>query len=285
MRILAVCAMLATLAAPAAAEPAMWRVHSATTEITLFGTIHALPPGTSWLTPRIAARVDAADALVLEAVLPDDPAGLGPLVTALGVRRGLPPLASRVAPSKRAALLAGVSALGLSGGQLDGMKTWLAAIALGDGAIDRLGFTQGDGVEATLTARARAAHHPVLGLETPEGQLRMFDALSETDARALLDATVDDVATAREDTNALVAFWQAGETEALAADFDKSFRSTPGLARALLDTRNAAWAEWIAARLLVPGKIFVAVGTGHLGGPGSLVARLQAKGLSVERLP
>ena len=91
---------MATLSAPALAEPAMWRVHSATTDITLFGTVHALPPGTNWLSPRIAARIDAADTLVLETILPDDPAGLGPLVTALGVKPGLPPLAARVAPSK-----------------------------------------------------------------------------------------------------------------------------------------------------------------------------------------
>jgi uncharacterized protein YbaP (TraB family) len=287
-RIAALCAVLATLlAVPTAAtgEPAMWHVQSATTDITLFGTVHALPPGTEWLSPRITARLDAADTLVLETVLPDDPAGLGPLVTALGLKAGLPPVAARVAPSKRAALLAGVSALGLSARQLDGMKTWLAAIAIGDGAVEQLGFTQGGGVEAALTARARAANKPVIGLETPEAQLRIFDRLPETDARALLDSTVDDLATVRDDTNALVAYWQAGETDALAADFDKDFRTTPVLARALLSDRNAAWAEWIAARLAVPGKVFLAVGAGHLGGPGSVVALLRAKGLTVERLP
>ena len=279
----AVAALLA--AVPAAAEPAMWRVHSATTDITLFGTVHALPPGTDWLSPRIAARLDAADTLVLETVLPDDPAGLQPLVAALGLKPGLPPVAARVAPSKRAALLAGVSALGLSAGQLDGMKTWLAAIAIGDGAVSQLGFSPTDGVEPALTARMRAAHKPVIGLETPEAQLRIFDSLSETDARALLDATVDDLKTARDDTNALVAYWQAGEVDALAADFDKDFRATPALARALLANRNTAWAEWIAARLAVPGNVFVAVGAGHLGGPGSVVALLRAKGLTVERVP
>jgi len=276
---------MATLSAPALAEPAMWRVHSATTDITLFGTVHALPPGTNWLSPRIAARIDAADTLVLETILPDDPAGLGPLVTALGVKPGLPPLAARVAPSKRAALLAGVSALGLNASQLDGMKTWLAAIAIGDGAVNQMGFAQTDGVEPALIARARAAHHAVIGLETPEAQLRIFDNLPETDARALLDATVDDLKTMRDDTNALVAYWQAGEVDALAADFDKDFRATPALARALLADRNKAWAEWIAARLSVPGTVFVAVGAGHLGGAGSVVALLRAKGLVVERVP
>jgi uncharacterized protein YbaP (TraB family) len=290
MRILALCVVLALaapflVAVPAAAEPAMWHVHDADTDITLFGTIHALPADTKWLSPKIAARVDAADTLVLETVLPDDPAGLGPLVAMLGEKRGLPPLAARVAPSKRAALLAGVASLGLPVARLDGMKTWLAAIALGDGAVGQLGLTAGDGVEATLTARAKAAHKPVLGLETPEAQLRLFDNLSETDARALLDSTVDDLATAREDTNALIAYWQAGETEALAKDFDKGFQATPHLARALLTDRNKAWATWIAARLSVPGKVFVAVGAGHLGGKDSVVAMLQAKGLTVERLP
>ncbi len=285
MRILVLCAVLATLPLPARAEPAMWHVHSATTDITLFGTMHALPAGTDWLSPRIAARADAADTLVLETVLPDDPAGLAPLVASLGLKPGLPPLAARVAPSKRAKLLASVSALGLNAGQLDGMKTWLAAIALGDGAIQQLGFNQADGVEPTLTSRFRAARKPVIGLETPESQLRIFDALPETDARSLLDATVDDVATAREDTNALLAYWQAGETEALAADFDKGFKATPTLDRVLLANRNRAWADWIAARLSVPGKVFMAVGAGHLGGKESVVAMLQAKGLTVERLP
>ena len=286
MRFLTLCvAVAAVAAAPAAADPAMWHVHNATTDITLFGTVHALPPATTWLSPRIAARIDAADTLVLETILPDDAAGLAPLVAALGFQPGLPPLSARVAPSKRAALLAGVSALGLNAGQLDGMKTWLAAIAIGDGTVNQLGLTQADGVETALTARARTANKIVIGLETPEAQLRIFDSLSETDARALLDSTVDDFATARDDMNALVAFWQAGETEALAAEFDKSFNTTPGLRRALLAARNAAWAEWIAARLKTPGKVFLAVGAGHLGGPGSVVALLEAKGLTVERVP
>ena len=290
-RFAALCAALATLATPAAAAPvatvapAMWHVHSATTDITLFGTVHALPAGLDWLSPRIATRLDAADTLVLETILPDDPAGLQPLVASLGMQRGLPPVAARVAPSKRAALLASVSAFGLGTAQLDGMRTWLAAIAIEDGVVSALGLAQANGVEPALTARAKAAHKPVIGLETPEAQLRIFANLPETDARALLDATVDDLPTVRDDINALVAYWQAGEIDALAADFDKDFRATPRLAAKLLTDRNKAWADWIAARLTTPGKVFLAVGAGHLGGPGSVVALLQAKGLTVERLP
>ena len=284
MRLLRFLAAL-LIAAPVAAEPALWRVHDADTEITIFGSIHALPGTTQWLTPRIAGAVDAADTLVLETIVPDDPAALGPLVAQLGIRNGLPPLSARIAPSKRAALAASTALTGLPPAQLDKMETWLAAITLGDGALSQLGLSPAAGVEAVLTARAKVAKKPVIGLETPEFQLRLFDGLPETDQRALLDATVDDLATARDDTNALVAYWQAGETEALGNDLDKQLRATPALQKVLLAERNARWADWITTALQRPGKIFVAVGAGHLAGPDSLLVMLRRKGLTVERLP
>lgn len=272
-------------AAPAAAEPAMWRVHDADTEITLFGTIHALPPAVQWYTPRIAARFAAANYLVLETIIPDDPAGLTPLIRSLGVRAGLPALGARVAPSRQAALAAGIALLGLPAARLDGMETWLAAIAIGDGAVSRLGLTPAAGVEATLTVKAKAAAKPILGLETPAQQLGLFDTLPEADQRALLEATVDDLTTARDDTNAMIAYWQAGETDQLAADFDKQLRATPNLQAALLTRRNAHWADWIVKALDHPGTMFIAVGAGHLGGADSVVAMLAARGVAVERLP
>lgn len=284
MRILKLLAALLA-AAPAAAEPALWRVHDADTEITLFGTIHALPPALTWYGPRIAARFDAADTLVLETILPDDPATLAPLIQSLGVRPGLPRLETRVAPSKRAALAAGIAALGLPARRLDTMETWLAAIALGDGAMTQIGLVPAAGVEATLAARARAANKAVVGLETPAAQLALFDTLAENDQRALLDATVADLATTRADTEAMIGYWQAGATEQLAADFDKQLRATPKLQAVLVTDRNARWADWIAAALNRPGRIFVAVGAGHLGGVGSLVAMLRARGIAVERVP
>jgi hypothetical protein len=58
----------------------------------------------------------------------------------------------------------------------------------------------------------------------------------------------------------------------------------PRLAAALLHPRNRAWADWIAARLATPGRVFVAVGAGHLAGPHSVQAMLAERGLTVTRL-
>ena len=284
MRRLPVVAAL-LLAAPAAAEPALWSVRDADTEIVLFGTIHALPPGGEWLTPRISRRVDASDTLVVETVLPEDPGAMAQAVTRLGYSPALPPLSARVAPSRRGKLTSAVRDTGLAIAALDRMETWLAAIALGDATMTRLGLDPAAGADATLIARVKAAGHRAVGLETPEEQLGYFDTLPETDQRALLDATVDDVATARADTTRLLAAWQAGDTAAIAADFKDSLRATPRLAKVLLTDRNARWADWIVARLAQPGRVFVAVGAAHLAGTDSVQAKLAARGIKVERLP
>ena len=273
------------LAAPAAAEPALWRIHDADTEIVLMGSMHELPAGTGWLTPRIAARVDAADTLVLEAILPDDPSVVAKLVGQLGYSPGLKKLDTRVAPSRKAKLDAAVASTRVSMDTLDLMETWLATIVLGDATLAKLGLSATNGVEATLTARVKMANKPIIPLETLEQQFGYFDTLSETDQRRLLDATVDDFATARADTEELTRAWLGGDVATIAAAFRKdAFASTPVIERTLMTERNARWADWLKARLATPGKVFVAVGAAHLAGPQSVQAMLAARGITVERL-
>ena len=278
-------ALLLAVAAPAAAEPALWVVRDADTEIVLFGTLHKLPPGLDWLSPRIAARVDAAAELVVEAVIPDDREVMMQLVSTLGYAPKLPPLSQRIAPRLQAPLAAAIRTTRLFPAALDGMETWLAAITLGDAVLGTLGLDAANGVETVLVARVRKAGKPVTGLETPLQQLGYFDTLPETDQRALLDSTVSEIATAAADTRRLTTAWESGDTQAIARDFATSMRTTPRLTAVLLTERNDRWAAWIAARLARPGKVFVAVGAAHLAGADSVQAKLSARGLRAERLP
>lgn len=283
-RVAAAAAVLA-LAAPAAADPAMWVVKDADTEVTILGTIHELPTEIPWLTPRIVDRFDAADTLVVEVVLPDAPYELVRLIDSLGRGPGQLPLAQRVPEDKRAALARAVAASGLPPAALDGMETWLVVLTLGDLATDKAGLSAERGADAVLTARAKAAGKPLVGLETATEQLGYFDALPEADQRALLVATLDDMATLPGDMQRLVALWQAGDVAAIAAEFDKEMRATPRLQQVLVAERNRRWADWIAGVMNRPGKVFVAVGAGHLAGPDNLPDLLAAKGLTVERVP
>lgn len=273
--------LLSVFGAPASAAPQAWVVRDDDTEITIFGTIHALPSGTEWLSPAVAARFDAADTLVLEAVLPDDPQALVPLITRIGMPQGLKPLAERLPASALPRLTAAAVAAGVPMAALDRMESWLAAVTLGDAALQGMGVNAAAGAEAQLTTRARALGKPIIGLETAEQQLRFFDGLPQADQTAMLLATLDDVADAKGDMARMLALWQAGDVDAIARDFDADMRATPLLRQRLLVARNANWAEWTTGVLKRPGKVFVAVGTGHLGGPDGLLALLKARGLEV----
>ncbi|GGE01936.1 hypothetical protein GCM10011529_05410 [Polymorphobacter glacialis] len=281
-------ALLVLPAAPAGAAPGVWVVRDADTEITLFGTIHALPKGEKWLSPGLAARFDAADTLVLEAIIPDDAYSLAPMVAEIGMAApgapALKPLAARVTPAAALLIPSASQAAGVPVAALDRMETWLAAITLGEATLRAAGFDSGNGVEPALTLRAKAAKKAIVALETPEQQLRFFDGLPEADQAAMLEATLTDLRMAKEDSARLLALWRAGDVGAIERDFAREVRASPLLAKVLLTDRNRRWADWISGVMRRPGKVFVAVGAGHFGGTAGLLALLQARGMVVEKV-
>ena len=58
----------------------------------------------------------------------------------------------------------------------------------------------------------------------------------------------------------------------------------PEAYRMLIADRNARWGQWIAERLERPGKVFLAVGTGHLAGKDSVQSWLASRGISSTRV-
>lgn len=272
------------LAAQAAAAPAMWVVKDDDTEITLFGTVHALKKTDDWLSAAIATRLDAADTLVLEAIVPADKQALAAIIAEIGLREGQKPLAARVSKELAPKVAQMAAKAGVPMLALDRMDSWLAAITLGEATLASIGISAESGVEPALEARARAANKPVVGLETVEQQLRYFDALPEADQVALLEATLGDAGTAQQETDKLIALWKAGDVETIARDFAREARASPLLTKVLLTDRNARWADWIAGVMKRPGKVFVGVGAAHMGGEDGLIAALSKRGLVAERV-
>ena len=263
----------------------MWKLADADTTIWLFGTIHVLPPGYAWRGATLDKAFAESDALVLETVLDRaDPAKTSALLLGLGTKPGLPPLAERVSPAKRATLESMIERSKLPRPFLDGMETWSAALMLVGVTLNDLGLGGSPGVEPQLEDQFRAAAKPVEGLEAPEQQLGYFDALPEEAQRDFLETLLDDPAKARTDFDKMLAAWSRGDEAAIAATFDDDLEISPHLREILLRARNAAWAEWLVKRLDKPGSVLVAVGAGHLAGALSVQSMLAAKGLQVERV-
>lgn len=280
------------IVAPATAAPALWKFGDADTTIYLFGTIHALPPGYQWQDARIRKAMSAADTLVVETLIDKDPQAIARLFPPPDA--SLPPIIERVPPALRPRFLQQVGKAKISQASLDRMPTWQAAFVMMGATIKQLGIQRDAGVEAkimpafqpeAITATAPAARiRKVEALETASAQLELFATLPEADQRELLASMVDTQSAARTDYTSLLNSWTNGNQIEIARAFEKDEDLTPHLREVLLRRRNASWTEWLKKRLDVPGTVFVAVGAGHLAGPLSVRAMLEADGIKVQRI-
>ena len=271
------------LAAPAVATPAMWQVEGSPGRITIYGTIHALPPGQPWFSDAARAAFTAADTLVVEVDTSADPAAMASMVQRLGMLAAPIPLASRLPADLRPLLADKMKRLGLPPASFDRFETWLATINIVGADMLRGGLDPGDGVDRNLIALANSANKAVIGLETAEFQLGLFDTLPETEQRLLLGSAINDNGGVQDEVRAVLAAWLAGDVERIRIEFEDGSLS-PELEQALLTRRNLAWADDLAMRAARPGQIFVAVGAAHMAGPNSLIAMLQARGLIMRRV-
>jgi len=263
-----------TQAATIDADPALWVVRDKDTTIYLFGTVHVLKPGLSWFDEAVKAAFDKSDSLVLEIVLPE-PAALQALVMQKGVDAGGAPLSQKLPEGERDAYAKAVAEIGAPPGALEHLKPWLAATEFSVAPLARLGYAPANGPETVLTAAAKAANKPVLGIETAEQQFGYLDGLSEDAQLAFLESAITDMPKLGDEMGAMVADWSQGNPDGLARIMNDNLTDQAELKKTLLIDRNARFAAWIADRMKQPGTVFVAVGAGHLAGQGSVQADLR----------
>jgi uncharacterized protein YbaP (TraB family) len=275
----------APAAEPKSASPAMWKVADADTTIYLFGTIHLLPSDMKWRSATFDKAAAGSDTLVVETDIDEsDPtATLGELFK-LAISPGLPPLASRVVPAKRAALSTAIAKSGIPAAALDKMETWAAAFLLLGVQFKDLGLQPGSGVEAVLKKQFVAGGKTIGQLESNAEQLGFFDRLSEPSQREFLEGVLDDPAAMKGQFQVMLDAWSRGDVAGIAKSFNSDMGDAPELMDVLIARRNANWAQWVRGRLDKPGTVMMAVGAGHLAGDKSVVKLLQKQGLKVTRV-
>jgi uncharacterized protein YbaP (TraB family) len=274
---------LLVLAAPALAVPALWTASNGRQTLTLYGTIHALPPGKAWLTPAARRALAGTNSMVVEMVPHNTPGGTAELVQQIGMLPAPVPIRDRLSDELKPRLDAVVKASNLPLAKLDRMKSWLAALSLVQLEMLVAGIDPAAGVDVALIARAREGGKRLIGLETPRGQLELFNSLPEAEQRLLLASAVTEIGQSAAMMRALVDTWLAGDVERIRRDFDDSGLS-PELERRLLRDRNVAWADFLHGGKAPGRRVFVAVGAAHMAGPDGLIALLKARGFKVRRI-
>jgi uncharacterized protein YbaP (TraB family) len=264
------------------ATPALWKVSDADTTIWLFGTIHALPEGLDWFDGEVRQAFDQSHELVTE-ITQADPVEMQQLVLTHAMLPQGESLRGMLSPAQKAAYEREMAKLGLPLQAFDGYEPWYAAIALSTLPLIRSGYDSQHGVEQVLDAQAKALGRPHGALETPAYQIGLFDSLPLDAQKRYFAEVVEQLPTVPEQIGEIVAAWRKGDAEALARLMNAQ-EDDPALIEMLLIRRNKAWADWVKTRLDTPGTVFVAVGAGHLAGPGSLQDQLAARGITTQRV-
>ena len=292
-------------AATRAAEPArplLWKVERPGHPTAwLFGTIHVPDPRVLALPAIVRDALASADRLVTEIPLDAEAqlAVAGALMLPPDARlRDIlgPERFSRLVATIRAAVddeapLVGAAVVGA----LDRLKPWaaMAQLAMVEYLPDLLAGRPS--LDARLHADAHAAGKALSALETVDEQAGVFDVFSLDQQLALRDAALDQAEDAAASGSVLpgrllVDRYLTGDADALEHALDAQAPKDAALARkfeqALLHDRNVRMAErFDALRQAHPEEVFfVAVGTLHLVGEGSLPTLLADRGYRVTRV-
>jgi uncharacterized protein len=270
------------LAAPAWAQPPVWTVRDADSELVLFGSVHVLPPGLDWRPDALDAALKTADDIWFE--LPVDAeteAETARLAAARGLLQPGGSLSALLAPDDVARMGRVVAAYGASPVMMDHLQPWLAEVVLAGLAFRKSGAEGQFGVERMVSASA-PPQTPRRAFETPAEQIGYFADAPQADQIASLAQTLKDMEADPAGFADLVAAWLAGDLGAIDREALGPLRAaSPVLFRRMVTDRNARWTEVLRQRLAGQGRTVVVVGVGHLIGAGSVPERLRALGYSV----
>jgi uncharacterized protein YbaP (TraB family) len=278
---------LSAMAAPALAQPAMWVVKDADSTIYFLGTVHLLKPETVWQTDKFTAAIAEAQELWLE--LPStDPDKMQAEMLGLVARYGMAPnqrLSKDLTPEELKTLDEAARLSGLSAAQLDIFRPWFAALTISTSAMTHAGYDPTSGVDRKIEAAFGAREITPRGLETAEQQIKVFAGMPREEELEYLRQTIEDYREAPTQLDEMVANWAKGDLVAMEEMFVTEMKAEDAaLYDALLTNRNANWVVQIEKMLEGKGTIFIAVGAGHLIGPDSVLAMLDAKGIKAERV-
>jgi uncharacterized protein YbaP (TraB family) len=276
------------LAVPAvvAADPAAWRVTAPNgAEVTLLGSMHVLRASDYPLPAAVDGLIDRADDIVMEIDLDDvDAAAQQRVILATAMLPQGTVLADVVDERVYRRLEQNAVEIGFDLKLLERFEPWFLAVTLLDQGLRKWGFQPERGVEQYVVGRATSAGKEIVGLETLEFQIGIFDALPPESQQAMLEQTLAEIDEAETALSALVEAWRDGELESLSAELLDDFDQFPGLRETLVAKRNRSWVPTLEQLLRDGRRHLVVVGALHLVGDDNVIELLRARGHAVERL-
>jgi uncharacterized protein YbaP (TraB family) len=261
----------------------LFRAHGPTgTTVYLLGSVHLLSPDVAKLPAVVDTAFAHAKLIAFETSI-DTLQLRGTEMAAHARFTGGATLRSTLSPRAVAHLDTVLKAYGLTVDQVNAFKPWFVSVLTTQLTMQRMKFEGQYGVDMQLNERAHAAKMPIMGLETVDFQMGLFDTLVPADQEKMILQTALPDSSARE-MEQITHAWVKGDVVALDSLLNKSLVASPGMYATLVTNRNRSWMPKIDALLAGKQDALVVVGAAHLVGKQGVVEMLRAQGYKVEQM-
>jgi uncharacterized protein YbaP (TraB family) len=258
---------------------ALWKIEGQRATVYLLGSVHFLKKENYPLAGPLGAAFDRAKIVAFETDMGalEDPKLQAKLMTQSALPDGAT-LRDQLPPKLYTRLADQLKDSGLPIEAVEKLKPGLAAMTLVLVEMRKLGLDETLGVDRHFHERAKKAGKEIMGLESAEFQLDLITGFSKAEGEALLDSTLKDIRTLREQLGRMIKSWETGDMTTLAQLMNEGMAEHPALFKRLLTDRNKQWVPKIEALARGDKDAIVIVGAGHLAGKGSVIDLLTKDG-------
>jgi uncharacterized protein len=242
----------------------------------VYGTIHVICPNDYFLTDSTKASFQKAEQVYLELDM-DDPTMMTKMTQTMMLTNGKK-MKDYLKPEDYTLLSDYFKQkMGMNLDQIGGMKPFTLMSML----YMTLLSCQPQSYEMVFTQMATSGKKELLGLETVEFQMGVFDRIPYEKQAELLADMVRKKEESSKEFGDMVALYKKQDLEGLLKLMDDSAWDFNGYEDILLANRNTAWIP-IMEGAMKSKATFFAVGAGHLGGTKGVLHLLKKKGYRVK---
>ncbi|WP_395747789.1 TraB/GumN family protein [Prosthecobacter sp.] len=248
----------------------------------LCGTIHILREKDYPLAPAYEAAYMYSNKLVLE--LPPGATSSAELTTRMSQLGLYPPetsLEANVSKETWDAVKTWAAKHNLPASSLNRFRPWFVALMIPTVEYAALGAKPDKGVDTYFEERAKKDGKPAEGLETVEFQIQLFAALTEKQQRDLLEQTLGEISSVKEEYEKMIKAWKYGKLDDLKEMLFREAEKYPDLMNLFLTSRNLSWIDRLEQMLKRGEKAMVLVGTGHMTSDSGLIELFRKRGYRV----
>lgn len=243
----------------------------------LFGTIHLICPEDFFIPEQLPAALQTCEQLVLEIDMAD-PTLMQKMQAGMmnpEMKNIKSDLQAEDAQVVNDAL---VKAMGVGIDQMGILKPWALSTMVSVALC--LECQQPAQYETELMKLAQKDSLPLVGLETVEEQLAMFDKMPYEKQLEMLVDDIKDIEGNKQLFAEMVEHYKAQDALGL-YELMLQQEEMEEFGEFLLDARNKRWIP-VMDKLMSEKACFIAVGAGHLGGENGVIQLLKSKGYTVE---